>query len=126
MDMITFDTLTAEYRKTLEARMRRVETVRNNLTRMVEEAITTINKRAEEDKEHVSELFTALISQQEQEIMFLRGELGIGVEKPHESAFAVQDEIGPAPIADFKPFTADEQTEPPRMTPGIKRKVRDV
>ena len=120
MDMITFDALAAQHRKSLEARMRKAKTVRNNLTRMVEESITTINKRAEEDKMQITEIFTTLISHQEQEIMILREELGIGKEKPNESIVAGQVPPSNIPSSNTELFVTKA---PGRLTPGIKRRT---
>lgn len=124
MDMITFDALAAQHRKSLEARMRKAKTVRNNLTRMVEESIQTINKRAEEDKEQITEIFTTLISHQEQEIALLREELGIGKEKPNDSMLAGSDSKEVEKPAIMMPTFQNTERKPPgRLTPGIKRRT---
>lgn len=106
-----------EYRKHLESKLRKARAVRNNYTRMVEEAIIDINKRAEEQKENISAMFTNLITMQEQEIATLQEELGIGKSKDTtEPVFELPPtENGGHPILAFG-----------RKLPGIKKGQKDV
>lgn len=116
MDLITFQQLADQHKKSLEARMRKARVVRNNLTRMVEESITEINRRAEQDKEEISKIFTTLISHQEQEIALLREEMGIGKEKSNEGILAGNDA---EKVNEQKPVIV----MPPRLTPGVKKRT---
>lgn len=118
MDMITFDELAAQHRKSLEGRMRKAKIIRNNLTRMVEEAITDINKRAEEDRANISELFTKLIANQEEEISILRKELGLDKSK-NEGVLAGQVPASNIPHSETELFSQKSM----RLTPGIKRRT---
>lgn len=102
-----------EYRKHLESKLRKARAVRNNYTRMVEEAIIDINKRAEEQKENISAMFTNLITIQEQEIAALQEELGIGKKDPEPLPVFIEgsDHAVAKPILSFG-----------AMRPGIKKK----
>lgn len=79
MDLAAFDALAKEHKKSLEQRLQRATKMNVNLTRMINEAITTIDQRAEKDREEISQLFFTLIEHQKQEIVLLRGELGLDV-----------------------------------------------
>lgn len=90
MDLAAFDALAQQHRKSLEQRFRRASTMHTNLTRMINEAIKTIDERAEKDRAEISQLFFTLIENQNQEIALLRGELGIS-DKPEEQQIEYDD-----------------------------------
>lgn len=116
-----------EYRKCLESKLRKARSVKSNLTRMAEEAITDINRRAEAEKEVVSEMFTKLITMQEEEITQLREELGIGVKEhltPEIVGQAIET-LDKAIVPDDWPSKAILKFGATR--PGIKKKgVKNV
>lgn len=94
MDLKHFDNLAAlaaDHRMQLEVKLKNARTIRKNLKRMVNEAITTIDRRAEEDKESISALFMSLITEEELAIIELCEELDIPKETTPNIFVAEQD-----------------------------------